>query len=98
MAESTDQRLDRLIGLFELAYSDELAAARQKIRADSVVAAILEATEDWVQVGVLKTAVANTEKISEKTVQRRISEMVTQRLLQADGLAVSRRVKSTGLA
>lgn len=98
MTESTDQRLDRLIGLFELAYSDEISAARQKIRTDPVVAAVLDATEDWVQVGSLKTAIANSEGTSEKTVQRRISEMVSQRLLQADGSAASRRVKSSGLA
>lgn len=97
MPDSTDERLDRLIGLFEMAYREPIAAARAAVRSDRVVAAILDAAEDWVQVGVLKASVAKAEGVSEKTVQRRIADLLEQRLLKADGAAGTRRVKVTGL-
>jgi hypothetical protein len=97
MSDETNDRLDRLIGLFELANAAGLFAARASIRSDEVVAAILDYAEDWQAVGVLKSAVARSTNTSEKTVQRRIAELVDRRLLEAEGAAASRRVKSTGL-
>lgn len=91
-------RLDRLIGLLELAYAPELANARAGIRSDTVVAAILDMADDWQGVGFLKSSVASSTNTSEKTVQRRISELVDRRLLKAEGQAASRRVRATGLA
>jgi DNA-binding Lrp family transcriptional regulator len=46
----------------------------------------------------VKTSVATAKNISEKTVQRRIAELVERRLLEVDGAAVARRIKSTKLA
>lgn len=95
--EDVVQRLDRLIALTELAYATEISRARDEMRSDPVTAAILDSTEDWSQSGPLKTKVSTATGSSEKTVQRRISELVEKRFLLVDGSGPSRRVKNASL-
>lgn len=79
------ERLDRLIGLYELVNAEQLEAARAEARSDPATAAILERTDSWVGSGTLKSEIAVQLNTSEKTVQRRILELVTR------GALVSRR-------
>lgn len=97
----TDQqlisKLDHLIALYELVNSEALAAARSALRADPTTSAILARAEDWIPAGKLKSEIAGALSTSEKTVQRRVSELVDRRALvsqRADGGIL---YKSTGV-
>jgi DNA-binding Lrp family transcriptional regulator len=97
MTQEIVDRLDQLIGLYQLANSEVITQARDRLRADDVVAKLLDETEDWTPTGALKAKVAITTGVSEKTVQRRISELVDQKILLATGSGANRSVKSGGL-
>lgn len=98
MAEDeTIRRLDTMIAILRLAYSREIENARTEIRADDVNRAVLDATAgDFVAAGDLKKKIAKATKQSEKTVQRRIADLLDLGLLEkrATGAAAYR---STGL-
>jgi ATP-dependent Zn protease len=88
-------QLDTIISLLKLTNRDALSAAREKL--DDVSKALIEATAEPVVVGKLKKDVAITTVQSEKTVQRRIAELVVMGALAKDGGGSSATYRSTGL-
>jgi hypothetical protein len=95
--EAVIKRLDTVISILQLAYSDQISRAREKVRADPVNTAVLTlAEDDFVGAGDLKKKVSASTSQSEKTVQRRIQELVSLGALErrASGAAA---YKSTGL-
>jgi Fic family protein len=91
-------RLDRMISILQLAYSDEIAGARAKVRADPIKLHVLDATEaEFVKAGDLKSAAAKITGESERTVSRRIQELVTLGALERRGGGQMIAYKSTGL-
>jgi hypothetical protein len=72
------QRLDTIVAILRLAHGDAIDHAKARLLADPVNAAILKATTGtrFVAAGDLKTRVAKATKQSEKTVQRRIQDLV----------------------
>jgi hypothetical protein len=76
--EDVVARLDRVTALLQLAYREQIARARDEVLADKVNAALLKATASkYIAAGELKTKVAKSTKQSEKTVQRRIQDLVS---------------------
>lgn len=95
-SEITD-RLDTIIALIKLAHRESLASVRQDLM-DDVSGAVLDATAGGpVGAGSLKTKVAKATGQSEKTVQRRIAELVALGALAKDGAGPSVTYRSTGL-
>lgn len=95
--EEITGRLDRIISLLRLAHSDAIERARESILKDDVNAKLLDMTADaFVSAGELKKKVGTATKQSEKTVQRRIQELVALGVLErrATGTAAYR---ATGL-
>jgi hypothetical protein len=99
--ESQDEilrRLDTMISILRLAHADEIEHAKTKLLSDPVNAAILRATagSKFVPSGELKAKVRKATKQSEKTVQRRVLELVDTGALETrpTGLAAYR---ATGL-
>jgi hypothetical protein len=91
------QRLDTIISILKLAHSEALAQVRKSTLGDEVSASILDSTaEGFVAAGDLKRDVAKSTKQSEKTVQRRIADLVAMGVLEKrpDGRAAYR---STGI-
>jgi hypothetical protein len=72
------RRLDTLISILRLAHADEIEHARTRILSDPVNAAVLKATSGgkFVASGDLKAKVVKSTKQSEKTVQRRVLDLV----------------------
>jgi predicted nucleic acid-binding protein len=71
------KRLDTIISILQLAYSDEIERARERIRAVGASSAILDATAtEFVAAGELKRKAAKAFGDSERTVSRRIGELV----------------------
>ena len=93
------ERLDLLISTFKLAFSREIAAAREKVRADPVSAAILDSTaEAAVRSGDLRKAVsAAVADAKERTVQRRLQELVSLGALRQTGAGATTAYRNTGL-
>lgn len=97
---STDEvvrRLDTLISIMRLAYSDQIDAARSAIREDPVNAAVLDAARDWVAAGALKDAAMKKSEQSKPTVERRIAALVEQGVLDKRGAGGSVSYRATGL-
>lgn len=90
-------RLDLMVGVMQLAYDEQISAARQRLRADPVVKAILEASEDWVAGGALVSSVMQETSAAKRTVQRRVAELIDRRALAARGASHSISYRTTGL-
>ena len=85
MSSEIDERLDRIVGLLEIAFATQLQEARQNAREDEVTAAVLELSTNWTSAHDLHGAAARKSGASERTVQRRVSELHAQHALAARG-------------
>src|SRR5580765_359006 len=94
-SSDTSKQLDTIIALLKLTNRDKLDAARAKL--DDVEKALIEATAEPVVVGKLKKDVATATKQSDKTVQRRISELTEMGVLAKSGNGSTATYRSTGL-
>jgi hypothetical protein len=91
-------RLDRIIGLLELAFAQAIGDARRQVRGDPLNAAILEACgADWVPSGPLQATVSKAVGVSARTVQRRIADLVSRRALETRGATSATEYRATGL-
>jgi DNA-binding transcriptional ArsR family regulator len=97
-SEEVLRRLDRIAAILELAFREPIDSARQEIRADSVAAAILDLTaENWVSAGDVKRTVSGQTGQSERTVSRRLSTLVGQAFVEAEGQGPTVRYRATGI-
>ena len=96
--EQVIQHLDQIIALLSLAFREPIDVARSQIRRDAVADAILEvAADDWIAAGKLKEMVAGAADVAERTVARRMADLVSVGALTTRGPANSRSYRSTGL-
>ena len=87
------QRLDRIQATLALAFASEIGEARERIRADNVNAAILDASGDWIGTTELQNEVAKKLDVTTRTVRDRFPGLVAQGVLEARGA----EYRSTGL-
>ncbi|HKP91202.1 MAG TPA: hypothetical protein VJT75_14655 [Thermoleophilaceae bacterium] len=78
-------RLDRIQATLQLAYSEQLRAASERLRSDPVTATILDLAEDWVPSSELQAQVAKKLKVSARTVRNRLVELTDARALIVRG-------------
>ena len=99
MAEdSIANRLDTIIALLKLAHRDTLAGIRNELLGDDASKALLERTEnDAIDAGTLKKEVAKETGESERTIQRRIADLVALGALAKEGAGRNVSYRSTGL-
>jgi predicted HTH transcriptional regulator len=91
-------QLDTIISLLKLAHRDALDAARRDLNGDGVSAAVLERTAtEAVGAGTLKKEIAKATGQSEKTVQRRIAELLGMGAVVREGSGPNTAYKATGL-
>lgn len=91
-------RLDRLIALFQLAHSGELAQTRARIRSDVGSAVILDLAEDgWIAAGKLRDAAEAKTKLKSTAISDRIAELVGMGALEKTGGGPTTRYRSTGI-
>lgn len=91
------ERLDRLIAVTQLVHRDAMNRARERIRADAVNDAILEFATEWVAAGTLQASVMKATNQSDRTVKRRVAELVAQGVLAKRGAGGSVSYRATGL-
>lgn len=100
MAEIEDvvERLDRLIALLRLAYSDRIQAARDLIAPHPVDRALLEhAADEWLGAGELKKLVMDSTGQSNSTVKARLASLVEAEVLSKRGAGPKTEYRSTGI-
>ena len=96
--EEIIRRLDLLLGLVGLAFDEQIRAARDRAHADPVTEALLDRTaDDWVPAGDLKTAVAKQTGSAERTVGRRLAELVARRAMLQRGQTARTAYRASGL-
>lgn len=91
------EKMDLLLGVVQLAYAEEIKAARADLRSDAVVAAILDTCEDWTPAGTVINEAVRVSGSAKRTVQRRVSDLIARRALAQRGAAASSAYRSTGL-
>jgi predicted HTH transcriptional regulator len=92
------ERLDLLISAFKIAFAGEIAKTRDVVRKDAASAAILDATaEKAVKNGVLQTSVATSSWVDQRTVRRRIQDLVALGALRQIGSGSNVSYRGTGL-
>jgi Fic family protein len=98
MSKEIEEKLDRLIALVRLAYRVDIESARKAVLADPVNAAILELAADQSRAaGDLKAEVQRFTGQSDRTVTRRIADLVAQGLLVQSGAGSKVFYRSSGL-
>lgn len=90
-------RLDTIIGILRLVHRESLEGARTEIRGDRVNAAILDEAKEWTSGGKLISAVKAKTKQSDRTINRRISDLLASGILEKQGGGPTTRYRSTGL-
>lgn len=91
------RRLDLMQATLQLAFKPQLDAARNALRADKVIAAILDETEDWIASSELQKRVATAVKTSDRTVRDRLPDLVAEGVLAMRGSERKGEYRRTGL-
>jgi Fic family protein len=95
--EDLARRLDTIIAILQLAHRDEIESARTTIRSDKVNAAILDNSKNWTPAGKLTSAVKTKTKQSSATINRRITDLIADGVLEKQGGGPATEYRSTGL-
>jgi Fic family protein len=90
-------RLDRIAALLQLAHRDSIESARASIRADTVNAAILDATVKLTPAGKVMAEVKKKTGQSPATITRRIGALIEQGAVEKRGGGPATQYKATGL-
>jgi hypothetical protein len=79
-------RLDRIIAILHIAFKEQINESRNAIAGDQVSSAILANTSgNWVDSGELQAQLIRETGQSERTIQRRISDLIARRVLEQSG-------------
>ncbi|HVE95073.1 MAG TPA: hypothetical protein VNB24_09145 [Acidimicrobiales bacterium] len=92
------RRLDLLLGVVGLAFDEQIRAGRDRARTDPVTAALLDgAADDWTPSGELRAAVMKQTGAADRTVSRRLAELVARRAMLQRGSTTTTAYRSSGL-
>lgn len=76
LLKEISHKLSQLISLVKIANKDLIRKTKEEIKKDAVFSKILEISDGTLSAVQFKQKVANATKVSQKTVERRISELV----------------------
>lgn len=92
------ERLDQLIALVKIGFSNELQRAQEDLKGDPVGSAIIRSLEDGPMAsGDLKEAVSRSAKVSNRTVQRSLGALARRGLVRVEGSGPSTTYQLTGI-
>lgn len=96
--EELAEKLDTIIGLLNLAFAEPIQRARAEVLSDPVKAAVVDALGPApMDAGALQMAVSAVTRQSERTVARRLSELVAQGVVIRLGAGSKVRYRLSGL-
>jgi hypothetical protein len=96
-AQAIIERLDKTYALLRLAFAPQLEEARASVLADPVTAAILDASGEWISSRKLQESAAKATSKSERTVLRRLPELVEHGVLLSRGSEQRTEYRRSGL-
>ncbi len=91
------ERLDRIQATLSIAFAAQISEYRERVREDSVNAAILDVAADWIGSTELQEAVSKTLSVSTRTVRDRFPSLIANRILQTRGSEARPEYRATGL-
>src|SRR5687768_4519310 len=91
------ERLDLIQATLTIAFDAQISEFRERIRADKVNAAILDAAGDWIASSELQEKVAAKVSMSTRSVRDRLPELLSAQVLQARGPESRPEYRVTGL-
>jgi hypothetical protein len=91
------RRLTLIQATLQVAFAEQLGAARDRVRDEPVGAAILDATDAWTASTELQKQVSSSTKKSARTVQRALADLVAQGALESRGSERRLEFRRTGL-
>jgi DNA-binding HxlR family transcriptional regulator len=92
------EKLDTIIGLINLAFAEPIQRARATVLADPVTAAIIEALGAGPpDAGAVQAAVKAATGQSERTIVRRLSDLVAQGMVVRAGAGAKVQYRLSGL-
>jgi DNA-binding transcriptional ArsR family regulator len=98
MDQDLAERLDTIIGLLNLAFAEPIERARAAVLADPVKAAVIDALGSApMDAGPLQAAVKAATGQSERTVVRRVSDLVAQGMVVRSGTGARVQYRLSGL-
>jgi hypothetical protein len=90
-------RLDRIHAILAIAFAEQVTEFGERIRADKVNAAVLDAATDWIGSSELQKKVAAKASTSTRTVRDRLGQLATQRVLEVRGPEARPEYRVTGV-
>jgi len=98
MDEELADKLDTIIGLLNLAFSESIQRARDAVLSDPIKAAVVEALGSGsMDAGALQAVVKAATGQSERTVIRRVSDLVAQGMVVRVGTGSRVQYRLSGL-
>jgi hypothetical protein len=91
------ERLDRIQATLAIAFADEIAEYRERIRANKVNAAILDTAGDWISSSQLQEKVAAKVSMTTRSVRDRFPDLLSEGVLQVRGPETRPEYRATGL-
>jgi hypothetical protein len=96
--EQLELQLARIERLLAIGFAAQIEAARERAGVnDEVTVAILARASVWISAGALKRAAVKRSGQSERTVNRRLNQLVELDALERRGKTSSTEYRSTGL-
>jgi hypothetical protein len=91
------ERLDKLIALVSLAFAEPIGRARDAVRSNPAIAAILDASsEGWTPAAVVRDR-AKAAGAAESTTRKYVADLVAAGALRYRGATSTREYRSTGV-
>lgn len=92
------EKVEKLIAILALANRQSMKEAADELRSDQLNGEILESMpREWTSVGELWEIIGSTSMSSRRTVQRRLSDLVSAGALTQTGVGSATKYRPTGL-
>ena len=95
--EAALETLKRIETILRVAHRESLIAAGDEIRQDATVVAILDSANDWKTTSALQAAAVKRGASSERTVLRRLGDLVQSHALERREVGKNVEYRSTGI-
>jgi DNA-binding transcriptional ArsR family regulator len=98
MDQELADKLDTIIGLLNLAFAEPIQRARDAVMRDPVKAAVIDAIGSGpMDAGALQSAVRTATGQSDRTVSRRLAELLAQGMVMRSGTGPKGQYRLSGL-
>lgn len=95
--EETKRTLNRIAAILQIAYRSAIDEAGAEILSDDTNRAILAVTSEWIATGALQEAAVKQGAASERTVFRRLADLVDRGFLERRGSTPNVEYRNSGL-